>query len=337
MVRMATLILGLLLVASIALAFPMGGSMNVEANIAAGTDSHGVQVKTKVRAGGEVNIYHRVIAPPVELHRIRHMVMERLRERFKIMVRIPEEKIISSVEANLPVRKFVLEVKKINRVFRETFTEYRNTFLEWLNYRQLYLRGEIDENVYLEKTKEFLQTAISVAIKRLETLQDTNAEDTNVDELINVLIELNVTVSSVNDLNTLRALYREEIKPLLEVVKEITKEYYSAVSFMAMTGVVIRAEVALKKMEHFFRMGIARETNEIRALMNHIKQIKEEIEELKQSYLDGEISGEDFLTRLKELRDELRAVIEEIRNAMKMEVRVRAQVRTEAGVRGGRG
>ena len=333
------------------------GNVHVEVNgnLSVNAPMMQSQIHVETNVGATVRQRRRFTLPVAHMyvhHVEKRRLLERMERRFGRIITIPEK--------NMPVRvlkprvdRFGAFVKRFHEVLRKTFMEYRKEFLHWLHVRGMYLRGEVNSDLYLNETKRFLTTAITVYVNRLESLKENNLADEHVAELIAALKEVNNQIEEVNDLNTLRNLYKETVRPLLISAHKTVREYYGMVSLMAMTGVVVKVEVGLKRMTALLeRMGIdVNKEPRLKEAMARIDALKRRIEELKTAYIEGNISGKEFLEQLKELRRdvqrnlmELRKLISEyIRGRMRVAVRARvgthagrAGVSVEAGVRGGK-
>ncbi len=266
-------------------------------------------------------------------------LMERFRRHFGFEMNLPERNFLH--EAPRIEKSFLrwnLVIKRIHSSFLKTFLAYRRAFIQWLHYRKLYLKGEVNDEVYLEKSKEFLETAITIAVKRLETIKESNLADNNIDELISQLQELNTKVAEVNDLNTLRSLYKDEIRPALITTDHIIRAYYGTVSLMAMTGAVMKIDVGVHRILVVLqRHGIdINKDKNVQAILSKLEELRSKLIDLRESYASGKISGKEFLERLKELRDEIQRTIMELRSLLRRMLRAKVAVHGRMAVRGGR-
>ena len=346
------LVLALLLVAGLGLIYAQGMVGHVEINTSIETNNGTVIVghQTGVHGPhGEANVMHTMTATashpraskmPAEFKK---KFMERFREHLRkhlgLMVNLPERNILRETPRIERIAfRWNTVARRFHESLRETFLAYHRAFLSWLHYRKLYIKGEINDEVYLEKSKEFVETAITMTVKRLESIKEANLPEDNIGELIAQLKEVNTTVSEVNDLNTLRTLYREEIRPLLIAANEVIRAYYGVVDLMAMNGAVMKIDVSVQRIiTALQRRGIElNKDKNVQAMLAHLNELKDRIMELREAYLSGKITGKEFLEELKKLRDEIQRTVMELRSLLRRVARMKVAVHVKATVRGGR-
>ncbi|NPA87033.1 MAG: hypothetical protein GXO00_03420 [Candidatus Diapherotrites archaeon] len=201
-------------------------------------------------------------------------------------------------------------------VMKKTAQMAQQKYQEWYRYRMMYLNGEVNDEVYLQKTKEFITSLITATVERLNALIEENLVDENAQYIVERLTELNSVVMEINDINELRTLYQEEIKPLIEEAKTYFQEAYAGTGLVLMEGAVNQLEVWVQKVLLWAeRSGI--DANTLQPYIDELNNIKAEILSLKEQYLQGTITFDELLAKLKELKTRITEIYNEIRQLLR--------------------
>lgn len=202
---------------------------------------------------------------------------------------------------------------RMEQVMKQSMYRVQNRYTEWMEIRNQFMAGLVDENTYLETTKTFITELIDTTIERLTVIyEETN--DENVATLIDQLEAVKTDLENRTDLTSLRDYYRTVVKPILSDATELVKEYYAGSVIMAFDGVIYKLENTYSKIKLWVeRVGA---DVDLTVYESEINTIKAEIEQLKEAYLNGEVTADEVLSQLRNIRERINSLFAELRRTV---------------------
>jgi len=212
---------------------------------------------------------------------------------------------------------------RINDVIRETAERFRQSRQEWWQIRQQYLAGELDENAYFEKTRDFLLVAIDVVTTRLESIKtaaNTAVTTSEIDERISELEQLKSEVNSAKALEELRVVYPRLQEKMVEVQRNVVFRNYARMSFGLCKSIAARLDVAAARLaavaDRLRATSIYDEDLDARitAVFAMIDNLRDEFNAYRARVESKEVGVREFAQEMERIREQIRDVHREIRD-----------------------
>ena len=230
---------------------------------------------------------------------------------------------------------------RVNDVIAKTAHQFHLAEERWLQVRKMYLRGEVNDQVYLSATKEFLLTAIQATAERVKAFEQVST-DLNVNATVNAdlnkLLQLAQEVNAAQSIDEIRAIYPEIRELIQKINRETVLKDYAQLTVMYGESITIQLQVAAARLT-----AISTELNAegkldqntqatIEGIFAQIAQVQDEFNKLKLELQEGNIDTATFLKSVAELRAQIREIYKEIVDLYRqmLRYRVEARIHTQA-------
>jgi hypothetical protein len=224
-------------------------------------------------------------------------------------------------EREMAAHQHVLAFRQMATGVRETALQYRQQRQKFLQIREEYLRGEVNTDEYFSAAKQFVLSAIDLALDRLNLAKSESPESLQpkIVQEINTLQQLRTEVMDVNDLNALRAIYPQVRSAVVTANNQVFARVYYWGLLNATDAVLARLDVASARLAAVVDAAKANGTYSptidvnVTAVFAQIDSLRADVNALRQEVLAGDVN--DFHSigeQLKQIRMELREVYHEI-------------------------
>ncbi len=307
---------------------PVGATVRTTAKIG------GPQAKISAAVRARIETALKRLAPEVNAERVIERAMAHRQSAGRIIAR--------AEEIAREHRQNMFRYKHINDAMRKTAEQIRVQMSEWMRVRAEFQKGQIDENTYFTKTKEFLLTAIDATIERLEAIKETVDNESlisAIDNRISELQNLKEKVLSAETLDDLRAIYPEIRSKIYAIQKEYVLRAYAHSTVEIANSILKQLDVAAARLsatvESMKENGTYDENIDAKVteIYAKIETIRTELNTLSQQIDSGEIDFQQFVQEIRTLRKNIREVYYDIRTLYRTATeRLRLQIRERARV-----
>ncbi len=247
-----------------------------------------------------------------------------------------KEMVMRSAEIRKHYERMAQAYMRINDVIAQTARQFRLAEERWMRVRQMYLRGEVNESIYLEATKQFLITAIQATADRVKAFEQVSTDlnlNATVSADLNKLLQLEQEVNAATSIEEIRAIYPEIRELIQKINRETVLRDYAQLTVMYGESITMQLQVAAARL-----IAISTELNaegkldentqaQISAIFAQIAQVRDEFNTLRMQLREGNIDTETFLRSVAELRAQIREIYREIVDLYRQMLRYRVEVR----------
>ncbi len=228
---------------------------------------------------------------------------------------------------------------------RETTVQFRTSRAKWEHYRVLYQRGEIDENTYFRVSKDFVLSALDVAIARLEVAKSNlpagmDLNVSGIDAAIANLEKIRGDVQAARDLNELRDLYEKEVLPAIHKdYSAVFTRVYLMATLRASDSILNQLDLAAARLTALVQTAkdlnvySADVNSQVTKIFTDIEVVKSELNALDANVQSGKISSvRDYMAQLRQIREQMMAIYREISDLYRQIAHQHVAVRTRVEV-----
>ncbi len=254
--------------------------------------------------------------------RVREMIANN-GEKNTLLVRVRERVAAGRKYAEI-ARKHVLRYREMVSKVHQAVRRFRLKVQEWQKVRKMCQEGNQEACYqYLDATKEMILTAIDTAIDRLEFVAEANIE-VNVAEInqaIATLEEYKAQVTEINDINDLREIY-PEIREAIRLANKLFNKYYALSTIGVAQGLTFRLEAAVVRLQAILErlklrgIDVSEAEDTITQVIAKLTALEEELNNAREQLLAGQITPEEFMQQIKEIRAAIWSAYRDVRGVI---------------------